>query len=130
MNQFRRFLYGRYGFDRLTRDLVIVSMILTLFSSITGFTALYIVACIILLYAVFRTFSKNIPRRSNENMIYQRMAAPFGRKLHDITLTIFGTKTHKYYHCSRCRQTIRVPRGKGKICITCPKCRNEFIRRT
>lgn len=130
MNQFRRFLYGRYGYDRLTRDLVIVSMIFTLLSSFTGFTVLYILACFILLYAVYRTLSKNITKRSNENMVYQRMTAPLGKKSQDLFLTLLGTKTHKFYHCSRCRQTIRVPRGKGKICITCPKCRNEFIRRT
>jgi hypothetical protein len=130
MNQFRRFMYGRYGFDRLTRDLVILSMLVTLVSSITKLLPLYILSYIIILYALFRAFSKNISQRSKENMIYQRRTGPIGKWLYHLKLALIGTKTHKYYQCSRCKQTIRVPRGRGKISITCPKCRNEFIRKT
>jgi hypothetical protein len=130
MNQFRRFMYGRYGFDRLTRDIVILSMLVTFIGSITRLLPLYVLSYLLLFYALFRTFSKNIQKRYNENMAYSRITGPIGKKLHDFFLILFGTKTHKYYRCSHCRQTIRVPKGKGKICITCPKCRSEFIRKT
>ncbi|MCR4675383.1 MAG: hypothetical protein K5675_10245 [Lachnospiraceae bacterium] len=39
-------------------------------------------------------------------------------------------KIYKFYTCSSCGQKVRVPKGKGKIEITCPKCKNTFIKRT
>jgi len=41
-----------------------------------------------------------------------------------------GDKTHRYYRCPGCRQRLRVPRGRGNIVITCPKCHREFTKRT
>jgi hypothetical protein len=130
MNQFRRFMYGRYGFDPLTRDMVILSMLITLTASLTRWMPLYALSYLLLLYALFRTFSRNIQKRSKENMVYYKITGSFRKRLHDDILILIGTKTHKFYRCSKCKQTIRVPRGKGKICITCPKCRNEFVRKT
>jgi hypothetical protein len=83
-----------------------------------------------LVYAFVRILSKNIAKRSQENMMYCRFAGMVKNRLQQIMLMIVGTKTHKYYKCSKCSQTIRIPRGKGKICITCPKCKREFVKRT
>jgi ribosomal protein L37AE/L43A len=63
-------------------------------------------------------------------MAYYKVADSVKRSLTNLKLSLVGTKTHKYYRCTHCRQLIRVPRGKGKICISCPKCRTEFIKRT
>lgn len=130
MNQFRRFMYGRYGFDQLTRDLVVLSLFLSILAAITKVTPLLILSYIPIIYAIARVLSRNIAKRSQENMVYYRAIAKVRNKILNIKLVLVGTKTHKYYRCSHCRQIIRVPRGKGKICITCPKCRSEFIKRT
>ena len=39
-------------------------------------------------------------------------------------------REHRYFDCPKCRQPVRVPRGKGKIMITCPKCKERFQRKT
>jgi peptidoglycan/LPS O-acetylase OafA/YrhL len=71
-----------------------------------------------LFIAIFRSLSRNIYKRYEEN----RKFLVFFQKLKD--------KDHRYYNCPRCRQQVRVPKGKGKISITCPKCREKFIKTT
>ncbi len=130
MNRFQRFMYGRYGFDQLTRFLVVIAFIISLLSSFTRVSVLLIFSYLILFYALFRVFSKNISARTRENYRYVGMTNLIKNRFHKLKRTFFGTKTHKYYLCPKCKQTIRVPKGKGRICISCPKCRYEFIKKT
>jgi DNA-directed RNA polymerase subunit RPC12/RpoP len=130
MNQLRKFMYGRYGFDQFTRALVLASLIVSLLSTFTRINLFVILAYLPFVYALFRIFSKNIAKRTQENMKYCRATALLRNKFNEIKLSLLGTKTHRYYKCAHCKQTIRVPRGKGKISITCPKCKTEFVRRT
>lgn len=130
MNRFRNFMYGRYGFDQFTRALVIISLILSLVTTFIGMNGLVVIAYIPFLYALYRSFSKDIQRRSKENMAYLSITDRIKKRGNHMKLWLVGTKTHKYFTCSGCKQTIRVPRGKGKIAITCPKCKKEFVRRT
>jgi hypothetical protein len=130
MNWLRRFMYGRYGFDHYSRALVFGSLFLSLIASFSRVNLIFLISYIPLVYAVFRITSKNIAKRTQENLVYCRIAESVKNKLRNIKLALIGTKTHKYYRCSHCKQSIRVPRGKGKICITCPKCKAEFIKRT
>jgi ABC-type transport system involved in cytochrome bd biosynthesis fused ATPase/permease subunit len=130
MNQLRKFMYGRYGFDQLSRALVITSLLITLITTFTRSNILVLIGYIPLVYAIYRMVSKDIQKRTQENMKYCQFAGLLRSKLNQLKLSLFGTKTHKYYKCAKCNQTIRVPRGKGKICITCPKCKTEFMKRT
>lgn len=130
MNRFRNFMIGRYGFDQFTRALVIFSLFLSVITTLLRMNGLVFIAYIPFFYALYRAFSRNIQRRSQENMAYMRFFSNMKNKLNHLKLWLVGTKTHKYYSCSKCKQTIRVPRGKGKIVITCPKCKTEFVRRT
>ncbi len=130
MNRFRNFMIGRYGVDQFSRALIVLSLLISAFTTLTRLTGLVIIAYIPIIYALYRMFSKDIQKRSKENVAYMKYFGDFKRKLNNLKLWLVGTKTHKYYTCSKCKQTIRVPRGKGKIAITCPKCKAEFIRRT
>ncbi len=130
MNQLRRFMYGRYGLDQYSRALVFIAFFVSLLAMVVRFTPLILLSYLVLIYSIFRTLSRNISKRTQENMVYYKIAGALKNKLKNLKLTLIGTKTHKYYRCSHCKQTIRVPKGKGKICITCPKCRAEFIKRT
>lgn len=130
MNQFRKFMYGRYGFDQLGNALICFSIFILIITSFTKLGLLSILYYIPLAYAIFRILSKNIQKRAKENMIYYKYYSVFIKKLKNIKLDLIGTKTHKYYHCPQCKQSIRVPRDKGKIAITCPKCKREFTKRT
>ncbi len=130
MNKFREFMYGRYGFDQFSRALVVVSLLLSVFTIFIKASWLTLLLYIPLIYVFYRMMSKDIQRRTKENMAYCRMANSVKKRLTNLKLSLVGTKTHAYYKCSKCKQTIRVPRGKGKICITCPRCKAEFIKRT
>lgn len=130
MNRFRRFMSGRYGFDQYTRALIIIALVLSLAAALTGNRPLVLISYIPALYAIFRILSRNINRRSQENFTYCEMMRKLKNSWKNFMLLMVGTKTHKYYRCRKCRQMLRVPRGKGKISISCPKCRTEFIKRT
>jgi hypothetical protein len=123
-------MYGRYGFDNYSRALIITALIISVASAFTRNGILILISYVPIIYAIFRTLSKNIAKRSQENLIYCNMTGNIRKKLNNLKLSLIGTKTHKYYRCRHCRQMIRVPRGKGRISISCPKCRTEFIRKT
>jgi ribosomal protein L37AE/L43A len=71
-----------------------------------------------LAWAIFRMLSKNVYKRYEENRKYLRF------------LDRWKDKEHRYYDCPKCKQTVRVPRGKGKISITCPTCKEKFVKKT
>jgi hypothetical protein len=123
-------MYGRYGIDQFSRAIVITGLALSLIASLTKNSLLIFIAYIPIIYAFYRILSKNIQKRTRENFIYCDLIRKTKAKLNNYKLLLIGTRTHKYYKCKKCRQIIRIPRGKGKICISCPKCRNEFISRT
>lgn len=124
-----RFMQGRYGSDQLNRflmGLVIVCFLLSLF----GVRAFYILGIVLLVYAYFRMFSKNRYKRSAENSIYLRYEFKIRQKAAAFTRNLKQRKTHHIYKCPSCRQKIRIPRGKGKIEIRCPKCGQTFIKKS
>lgn len=130
MNRFRNFMYGRYGVDQFSRALVVVSLLLSILTIFFKAVWLTLILYIPLIYVFYRMMSKDIQKRTQENMAYCRMTEKVKKNFINVKLSLVGTKTHVYYKCSHCKQVIRVPRGKGKICITCPKCKAEFVKRT
>ena len=118
----RRFMEGRYGSDKLNLFLLrtsLIAMLVDLFLPGGPIKLiLWIVSYSLAIWAIFRTLSRNIYRRYEEN----RKFLQFFDQLKD--------RQNRYYNCPKCRQRVRVPRGKGKIAITCPRCRERFIRKT
>ena len=120
----RRFMAGRYGSDQLGRWLLGLAVVLILLGMIgnrTGSTVLAglsLLAYVPLIWSIFRMYSRNIEARRRENAALQRF------------LTRLRDRDHRYYHCPKCRQTVRVPRGRGRINIRCPKCVEQFIKKT
>ena len=120
----RRFMAGRYGSDQLGRwllGLAVVLIILGMIGNRTGSTVLAglsLLAYVPLIWSIFRMYSRNIEARRRENAALQRF------------LTRLRDRDHRYYHCPKCRQTVRVPRGRGRINIRCPKCGEQFIKKT
>ena len=119
---FRHFMDGRYGGDKLNITLVWVSLaayIISLLIPVAGVKLVLLVVYYgILGWAIFRFLSRNIYKRYEENRKYLRL------------LERVKDKEHRYFDCPRCHQPVRVPRGKGKIAITCPKCKEKFIKKT
>lgn len=130
MNRFRRFMYGRYGFDQFSQALVVVSLIISLLGSLLRNDVVVYLSYLPFAYAIYRILSKDINKRTKENYKFTSKWNQIKYNLQKGKKMAQGTSTHKYYKCPKCKQAIRVPRGKGKICIACPKCKNEFIKRT
>lgn len=117
-----RFMAGRYGMDKLNSTLLWASMI-TVFLALLMPMPLVRLGLTFLSYglmawAVFRTFSRRIYKRRQENLRFLMLP----NRIRD--------RQHKYFQCPRCRQSVRVPKGKGKIAITCPNCKERFIKKT
>lgn len=119
---FRGFMTGRYGTDRLNMVILCTGLVASIVSAFSGGTIVGIVCWVLsyglMFWAIFRCLSRNTYKRYQEN----RQFLMFFDKLKD--------RKHRYYTCPKCRQTVRVPRGKGKISITCPRCKEKFIRKT
>ena len=119
---FRRFMEGRYGTDKLNMVILGAGLLLSVLCMFIKLPpvnlGMTLAAYGLLGWAVFRTLSRNTYKRYRENMKYLQW------------LTRVRDREHRYFDCPRCRQQVRVPRGKGKIAITCPKCKEKFIRNT
>lgn len=129
-NAIYKFMYGRYGNDQLNAFILWSALILALINSI--FFKSIIITCIawILLFIhLFRSFSKKTYRRTIENVQFLKKTEPI-RKYWSIAKKQAQDKEHKYFVCPNCKQNVRVPKGKGKITITCPKCRSKFDRKS
>ena len=125
-----RFMVGRNGVDDLARFeswFVLVVLILSIFTR-SGLLDLIGIAFILHMY--FRVFSRNVSKRYEENQKFLNFRYDWTVKWNRKKKHFEQRKMYKFYKCPMCRQEVRVPRGHGKICITCPKCREEFIRRS
>lgn len=129
-DKFSRFMYGRYGMDQLSRALSLVCLVILIITLFFRSSVLYLLAVIGIVYTYYRVFSRNISRRNQENQNYLKFHYKVVGKINKIKFRINDNKTHKIFKCPSCSQKIRVPRGKGRISIKCPKCRIEFIKKT
>jgi DNA-directed RNA polymerase subunit RPC12/RpoP len=130
----QRFMYGRYGADSFTKFLnvlVLIAIIISLFISHTAAgKLLYLAAFVLVILIYVRTFSKNIGKRSRENERYLFYSGKVKAFFTDKRNYFAMLRSYHVYKCPKCSQKIRIPRGKGKIAVRCPKCGNEFIKRS
>jgi hypothetical protein len=129
-NAFARFMYGRNGGDHLGLALVWVSVALNIINIFVKNDTLYLVvnlaSTVLMVWAIFRMFSKNLAKRRAENAKFlNKVWWPLKRRLGNAKQQA-KDKDHKYFTCPACRTVCRVPRGKGKIVITCSKCRTQL----
>ena len=128
--KFQRFMAGRYGVDELSKFLNIVLLVLLILSIFIRSGILYLLALGILIYSYFRMFSRNISKRYEENQKFVNFRYRSVVKWNNFKKRFAQRKEYRFYHCPQCKQMVRVPRGRGKICITCPKCRTEFVKKS
>lgn len=127
--RFVRFMYGRYGMDKLGISLIVTSMVITLLSSWFRLD-LIIVSYALLIWEIFRYFSKNTYKRSRENVKFLSLTANFKKRFSLVKNKIRDRKTHRYFECTTCHNNLRVPKGKGEIRVTCPVCKTITIIKT
>lgn len=124
-NMLQRFMYGRYGTDQLNQTLIGVYLVLFLFYMLTGAQALYLLSFLLMIWTLFRTLSRNFAARRAENAKFQKLVSPLTRWLR-LQRTIRRDKEHCYFKCPNCGQYLRVPKGKGRITVTCRGCGVSF----
>ena len=125
--RFQRFMMGRYGHDSLNQAMAaLVLMILGMF----GLRLFSWLAMALLEVVYFRMFSRNIPARSQENAKYYYLRTQVQKRMAQYKTRWAQRKFYRYYRCPHCHQQLRVPRGRGKIEITCPKCHTEFVKKS
>lgn len=122
-----QFMRGRYGVDILGRDLLILSVILIILPMFfRNLSFLRFMPFILLIIIYFRMFSKNFSKRYNENRVYTNFKGNITDPFKKLWKRIKDFPKYKYLKCPECKQQLRVPRGKKKIVVTCPKCRYKF----
>ena len=118
----RRFMEGRYGYDKLNNTLLWTGVGLCLISVFIPVKLINLLLNLVsnglMFWAIFRSLSRNTYKRYQEN----RKFLQFFDHMKD--------RDHRYFDCPKCRQMVRVPRNKGRISITCPRCKEKFIRKT
>lgn len=129
-NKMMQFMQGRYGADQMGQMLSAVSMVFLIISLFSRNQAWFLLALIGIVYNYFRMFSKNISKRYAENQKYLTMTAGIRRKLASWKSQLAQRKIYHIYRCPGCKQKIRVPRGRGKIEIRCPKCNTRFVKKS
>ena len=128
-NALARFMYGRNGFDQLGIAMLWLSIILDIVSIFVRSTLLDAAGLAIWVIVLFRVFSKNLAKRRDENSAYLRLIWQLKNKSRNYKQRRQDTD-HKYFTCKTCKTVCRVPVGKGKIRITCPKCGNKIDAKT
>ena len=127
-DRLQRFMMGRYGIDQFSKLLIGVALFLWVLNMFTNNFIIYILSLSLMIYMYIRMFSRNIPKRYQENQKYLKIKNRLLRKFRSKKSEFIQRKTHHIYRCPGCRQKIRIPKGKGRICITCPKCKIEFTK--
>jgi len=130
MNGLKNFMNGRYGTDQLTLSLLVLGMILTFLANAFKWHAVTMFSNVIFLACIYRALSKNISARQTENIKFLKLYNPAKTWITGKYNIIKSLRYYKYFKCPNCKQEIRAPRGKGKILITCQKCKNKFIQKT
>ncbi len=140
MNNFRyrlaRFFQGRYGTDALNRFLFVLAIACALLAYFPKLSFLIYPETVLFVLMLFRTFSKNIPKRYKENEKFLQATAGIRSRFFDIRRRFQEKKAfrernkgYRIFVCPRCGQKIRIPKGRGKVEIHCQKCSQTFIRR-
>ena len=126
----QQWMAGRYGYDELSRAMSIAALVGLVLSCIPDLQFLCVLTMVLWGWSVFRSYSRNIEKRRKERNKYLQFTGRIKgwfllkRKIWK------ERKTHRYFRCKQCKAILRVPKGKGKIKITCFKCRSEIVKKT
>lgn len=125
-----KFMQGRYGMDILSRDLSWLILAILITNLFIRSMYLNILALLLFVIIYYRMLSKRFPKRYNENRIYANFKMNTKRKFNKTWRRLKDVRKYKYFNCPQCNQTLRVPRGKKEITITCSRCKTKFDGKT
>lgn len=131
MHRRRSFFSGRNGPDAVsvcTSFMACLLLIVSMFLPRTVGNALWFLALVLLASSYFRIFSRNISRRQQENQRFLQLVAPITRRWNQIKTRRRQRNLYCFFKCPQCGTVLRVPKGKGRIRITCKSCGHVFER--
>ena len=126
----RQFMIGRYGTDGLNQFLSIASLVLLLIAIISRVSLFTYLGAALLIFCYYRSLSRNISKRTEENYKFYTLKDRVDNKFKGWKEQWANRKVYHYYRCPQCRQKLRVPRGRGRIQISCPRCGTQFIKKS
>lgn len=129
LEKYMRFMQGRYGGDELSRFLAIAAFVLMIIAWVPGLRFLYYVSLAMLAFSVYRSMSRNISRRQRERMFYLRHSEGI-RNFFSFQKSKHSDREHILFLCPGCSKTLRVPKGKGTLKVTCPHCGAVTYKKT
>lgn len=128
--KFRRFMAGRYGSDALNQFLSVLCLVCLVVAMISRIRLFYYLGLAVLIYMYYRMFSRDISRRTAENYKFYTLKNDLAGWWKGRRARWDGRRQYRYYTCPQCRQKLRVPRGRGRIQISCPRCGTQFIKKS
>lgn len=132
----REFMAGRYGIDRLWRAILVFYLIAVIVTnafypySKVVYYILFVASNALIIFGMYRVFSKNIEKRRQENQRWLSFVYSIQRAFKLERDKFSQRKTHKFVKCTKCKKVLRLPKNKGKIQVSCPHCSNSFIVNT
>ena len=126
----RSFMAGRYGTDQLGRFTMGISAACLILYMFLHWNILYVLTLAGLVWYYMRAMSRNHSKRYNENLRFLQMKNQVFGRFRSVRTEWEQRKIYRFYSCPGCHQKVRVPRGHGKISITCPRCHESFIRKS
>ena len=130
MTRLQRFMVGRYGSDQFSLFLTLTGFVFSCIGNFKYLKVFYFVGSLLIFYSLFRSLSKNYAARRKELNWYLVWSEKPKAQIKLLMNKIRDRKTHRYFKCKSCKAIMRVPKGRGKIEITCPKCRMKVIKKT
>mgnify|MGYP001159391030 CR=1 FL=1 len=127
---FRNFLAGRYGVDHLTRAMLIAGIVLTFLGNAFDLYLFTLLSYLMFFGSVYRTTSRKFDVRRNENNKFLKYYKPAKSWVINKYKIASSSRYYKYFNCPSCNSQLRVPRGKGKISVTCNKCNHKFLQKS
>lgn len=123
-----RFMIGRYGMDSFGKCTIFMGLIAIVLAAWLDNAVLSVLAWALVFYTYFRMLSRNVYKRSGENQMFlnktYKLRSWFTKQKNQFA----QRKIYHIYKCPTCRQKIRIPKGKGRIEVRCPKCNTRFVK--
>ena len=120
------FMQGRNGLDNIAWHALWGGLIIMLADSFLGTLVLSLAGNALYVYALFRVFSRNVPKRQLENQLYVQFTEKLRKETSQFFLRLKGMRTYKYFRCPACKTRLRLKRWAGEKHITCPLCKHVF----
>lgn len=124
-NKIARFMQGRYGADQLYMVSIVAYLILLVINLFVASRVLSFLMWVLIIWTIFRAFSRNIYKRRSENQKFLKIWRPIKSKTSLLVSRMKEIRTHRYRRCPKCNTVLRLPFKKGEHTVRCPRCKSK-----